>query len=59
MRFYFRVVEEFSNINVDDILQLRKKKQLLFFDMLFHVFDRILLSTMRPSRRCSVTFSIF
>ena len=31
MRFYFRVVEEFSNINVDDILQLRKRKRSSFF----------------------------
>ena len=56
------VVEEFSGIDVDDMLQLRKKKQ--FFDMLLHMCSiwachRNLLSTMRPSRRCSVTFSIF
>ena len=30
-------VEDFSGIDVDDMLQLRKKKQ--FFDMLLHVFD--------------------
>ena len=32
------VVEEFSGVGVDDLLQLRKKKQ-LFFDTLLHVFD--------------------
>ena len=58
------VVEEVSGIDVDDMLQLRKKNQLLFFDMLLHIrsiwaCDRNLLSTIRPSRRCSVTFSIF
>ena len=58
------VVEEFSGIDVDDMLQLRKKKQLLFFDMLLHMCSirachRHLLSAMRSSRRCSVTFSIF
>ena len=30
------VAEDFSGIDVDDMLQLRKKKQLLFFDMLLH-----------------------
>ena len=54
------VVEEFSGIDVDDML--RKKKQ--FFGHAFaYVFDLAshwnLLSTMRPIRRCSVTFSIF
>ena len=58
------VVEEFSGIDVDDMLQLRKKKQLLFFDKLLHMCSiracqRNLLSAMRSSRRCSVTFSIF
>ena len=57
------VVEEFSGIDVHDMLQLRKKKR-IFFDMLLHMCSiwachRNLLSTMRPSRRCSVTFSIF
>ena len=33
------VVEEFSGIDVDDMLQLRKKKLFFFFDMLLHVFD--------------------
>ena len=36
VRFYVSVVEESSGIDVDDMLQLRKKKQLLFFDMLLH-----------------------
>ena len=66
------VVEEFSGIDVDDMLQLRKRKQVGFFVFLFFVFfymllhmcsiwacHRNLLSTVRPSRRCSVTFSIF
>ena len=58
MRFYFRVVEEFSNINVDDILQLRKKKTILFFCV--HVCSNRacngnVLSTVRPSRPYSVT----
>ena len=64
--FYVTVVEEASGIDVDDMLQLRKKKQLLFFDMLLHIYmcsiwacHRNLLSTVRPSRRCSVTFSVF
>ena len=61
------VVEELSGINVEDVLQLRKKKQFLFslcvFYMLLHMCSiwachRNLLSTMRPSRRCSATFSI-
>ena len=29
------VVEDFSGVDVDDLLQLRKKKQ--FFDMLLHM----------------------
>ena len=34
------VVEDFSGIDVDDMLQLRKKKQLLFFLHAFaYVFD--------------------
>ena len=58
------IVEDFSGVDVDDMLQLRKKKQLLFFDMLLRMCSiwachRNLLSTMRPSSRCSVTFSIF
>ena len=62
VRFYVSVVEEFSGIDVDDMLQLRKKKQ--FFDMLLRMClswdsHRNLLSTMKRSRRCSVTFSIF
>ena len=41
------VVEDVSGIDVDDMLQLRKKKQFfvcLFFDMLLHVFDLVLPS---------------
>ena len=64
--FYVTVVEEASGIDVDDILQLRKKNFffLLLLDMILHIrsiwaYDRNLLSTIRPSRRCSVTFSIF
>ena len=69
------VVEDFSGIDVDVMLQLRKKKQMLLLMMLLLLFfvvvlmllhmcsicacHRSLLSTMRPSRRCSVTFSIF
>jgi len=30
------VVEELSGIDVDDVLQLRTKKQLLFFDTILH-----------------------
>ena len=56
------VVEDFSGVDVDDMLQLRKMKQ--FFVMLLHMCSiwachRNLLSTIRPSRRCSVTFSVF
>ena len=63
MRFYVSVVEEFSGVDVNDMLQLRKKTQFFGGVFLGHAFaciwDRNLLSTMRPSRRCSVTFSIF
>ena len=61
-------VKDFSGIDVDDMLQLRNKKKLKKkkkkMDMLLHMCSicachRNLLSTMRPSRRCSVTFSIF
>ena len=57
------VVEEFSGIDADDMLQMGKKKQLLFFDMLLHMCSiwachRNLLLTMRPSRPSSVTVSI-
>ena len=63
VRFYVSVVEDFSGVDVDDMLQLRKKKH--FFWTCFWIMCSIwachwnLLSTMRPSRRCSVTFSIF
>ena len=63
--FYVSVVEDFSGIDVDDNIQLRKKKTFcLFLDMLLRMCSiwtchRNLLSTMGPSRRCSVTFSIF
>ena len=40
------VIEEFSGIAVDDMLQLRKKKLLLFFDMLLHIY---VLDTGLPS----------
>ena len=38
MRFYVGVVEEFSNIDVDDMLQLRKKEQFLFCFVFLHAF---------------------
>ena len=64
VRYYVSVVEEFSGIDVDDMLQLRKKNQLLFFGMLLHMCSiwachQNVLSTMSPSWRCSVTFSVF
>ena len=34
------VVEEFSGIDVDDMLQLRKKKQLFFYMLLHNLFVR-------------------
>ena len=36
MRFYASVVEEFSGIDVDDMLQLRKKK--LFFYIFIYIY---------------------
>ena len=33
------VIEEFSGIDVDDMLQLRKKKQLLFLQGFAYVFS--------------------
>ena len=38
VRFYVSVVEEFSGIDVDDMLQLRKKKQ-FFWHAFAYVFD--------------------
>ena len=35
VRFYVSVVEEFSGMDVDDMLQLRKKEQFLFFVFVF------------------------
>ena len=52
------VAGEFSGINVGDMLQMRKKKQFVCcccLDMLLHMCS---IWEMRPSRRCSVTFSI-
>ena len=45
---YVTVVEELSGIDVDDVLQLRTKKQLLFFDTILHnyVVDLGLPSTL-------------
>ena len=61
------VVEEFSGIDVDDMWLFSSfflSFFFSFFDMLFHMCSiwachRNLLSAMRPSGRCSVTFSIF
>ena len=57
------VVEEFSGIDVNDMLQLRKEKRLLFLHAFAYVFDLGLpskfVAAMRPCRRCSVTFAIF
>ena len=47
-------VVDFSSIDVDDMLQLRMKKQ--FFYMLLHMCS---IWACHPSRRCSVTFPIF
>ena len=38
VRFYVSVVEEFSGIDDDDMLQLRKKKQLFWYAFAY-VFD--------------------
>ena len=35
VRFYVRVVEFFSGVDVDDMLQLRKEKQVVFLLLLF------------------------
>ena len=64
------VVKEFSGIDVDDMLQLRNKKEKkikkkIKMDMLLHMCVRSGLAinffvlTVRPSRRHSVTFLIF
>ena len=36
---YVSAVEDFSDVDVDDMLQLRKKKQLLFLLAFAYVFD--------------------
>jgi len=38
VRFYVSVVEEFSGIDVHDMLQLRKTKQLLFLHAFAYLF---------------------
>ena len=41
MSFYVSIVEDFSGIDVDDVLQLRKKKTTFWNDLVFSLGDLV------------------
>ena len=41
MSFYVSIVEDFSGIDVDDVLQLRKKKATFWNDLVFNLGDLV------------------